>query len=184
MIRPQRHLFGGMAYLFATLAAVILSSASARGQALPSPSPAPLAVRGYVRSFDFERQNASNSAQGNAASAPNQHTFSTGIGVHADYHLSLSLSAGATYFYSNPLDGCTSPASHLTPPCGKLKPPSENPDDTIPGFVLSTLDEFYLTYKDPKVYAKVGDQTIVTPWATTADTRLKPAAFQGIDTIY
>ncbi len=59
-----------------------------------------------------------------------------------------------------------------------------NPDDTLPGFTLSTLYEAYLQYKDPTLYAKIGNQVITTPWANASDSRIKPQAFQGADVAY
>ena len=151
---------------------------------VPSTAAKRLTFRATVRAFDFDRQNASNSPQGGAQTTPNQTSFNIGVGLHADYHVSSTWSIGGTYFYANPFGNCVTAVSHLTPPCGKVKPPSQNPDDTIPGFELSTLYEAFVSFKDPQFYAKLGNQTIVTPWATTADTRIKPAAFQGIDTLY
>ena len=59
-----------------------------------------------------------------------------------------------------------------------------NPDDTLPGFIVNTLYETYLQYQDPKLYVKLGDQVINTPWAPAADTRLKPSAFRGGDACF
>jgi len=73
--------------------------------------------------------------------------------------------------------------SHLAPPCGKNVQPAVNPDDTLPGFELSTLYEAYLQYKDPAFYAKVGNQVYNQPWANASDLRIKPAAFQGFDAV-
>nr|MDQ2681442.1 OprD family porin [Candidatus Eremiobacteraeota bacterium] len=55
-------------------------------------------------------------------------------------------------------------------------------DNTLPGFELSTLGEAYLQFKTKIVYAKLGNQVINTPWANSSDSRIKPVAFQGIDT--
>ncbi len=59
-----------------------------------------------------------------------------------------------------------------------------NPDNTLPGFQLSTLYEAYLQYKDATLYGKIGDQLLNTPWANSSDTRLKPEAYQGGDFSY
>lgn len=115
---------------------------------------------------------------------PNQQTWSTAISLHGDYHFNTAWTVGASYLYSNPLNGCVSAPSHQSPPCGKVKPPQLNPDDSIPGFELSTLYEAYVAYKDSQFYAKAGDQVINLAWAPAADSRLKPASYEGIDAIY
>jgi hypothetical protein len=169
---------------------LVLASALAAGaqaataQALPSPKPAPtsdpLTLRAYVRGYDFTRQNASTGTGG--ANQVNQQSSSAGISLHADYRLGDSpFTVGGSYLYSNPMGSCTGAISHLTPPCGKVAAPNLNPDDTLPGFSLSTFYEAYLQYKDAHLYGKIGDQLINTPWANASDSRLKPAAFQGVD---
>jgi hypothetical protein len=153
----------------------------------PSPSPSastnPLSFRGYLRLYDFTRQNASSGIGG--AGLVNQQSIEPGISLHADYRLGKTgFSVGGSYLYATPLKGCASPRSHLTPPCGNVTPPNLNPDDTLPGFALSTLYEAYLQYKDARFTGKIGDQVINTPWANAADTRLKPVAFEGIALAY
>lgn len=157
--------------------------------AAPSPSPTAtppsraFTLSGKVRAFDFTRQNASSSVQGGANKAVNQQSFNIGIALHGEYRFDPHLSAGATYFYANPLNACADPKSHLSPPCGKVTAPGLNPDDSVPGFALSTLDELYLRYRNEAFSATLGDQLIATPWASASDTRLKPAAYRGIDAI-
>lgn len=154
----------------------------------PSPTPNPFTYAGYVRSFYFTRQNADGYPQ--TAGQINQASFNTAVSLHGAYQFANGpFSVGATYLYANPLNGCASPQSHLTPPCGKHKftgsqPVPVNPDDTLPGFELSTLYEAYLQYKDPSLYVKLGNQVINTPWANPSDSRLKPVAFQGGDLTY
>jgi hypothetical protein len=173
-----------MLVLASTLAG---SAQAANAQALPSPKPAPtsdpLTVRAYVRGYDFTRQNASTGAGG--ANQVNQQSSSAALSLHADYRLGDSpFTVGGSYLYSNPLNDCANASSHLTLPCGKVTAPSLNPDDTLPGFALSTFYEAYLQYKDAHLYGKIGDQLINTPWANASDSRLKPAAFQGVDLAY
>ena len=179
---------------FLVAALLIPQAASAATQviALATPTPEASATAspstrftflGKLRAFDFTRQNASGSAQGGAYKAVNQQTFNIGLSLHGDYALDPRWNVGASYFYANPLS-CTVPVSHNSPPCGKNAPPALNPDDTIPGFTLSTLYEAYLQFKTPEFYGKVGDQTYTTPWANSADTRIKPAAFEGADFVY
>jgi hypothetical protein len=129
----------------------------------PSPSPKPFNFSGYARSFDFTRQNAYS-----GYSAANQQTFNTAISLHGDYtFLKTGFNAGASYLYANPIAA-----------------PSLHPDNTVPDFELSTLYEAYLQYEANGLYGKVGDQVINTPWALSADTRLKPVAFRGADVSY
>jgi len=155
--------------------------------ATPAPRPTastnPFSFRGYVRLYDFTRQNASSGIGG--AGLVNQQSIEPGVSLHADYRLGKSgFSVGGSYLYATPLNGCASPRSHSSPPCGNLTPPHLNPDDTLPGFALSTFYEAYLQYKDAHLYGKIGDQVINTPWANASDSRLKPAAFRGIDVAY
>jgi hypothetical protein len=162
-----------------------LPSPSAAPSTAPQPSAStnPFSFRGYLRVYDFTRQNASTGFGG--AGQTNQQSIEPAISVHGDLRLNNSnFTAGGTYLYATPFNGCASPRSHLTPPCGANKPPALNPDDTLPGFALSTFYEAYLQYKDARLYGKVGDQVINTPWANASDTRLKPMAFEGADVSY
>ncbi|MBV9102647.1 MAG: hypothetical protein JO060_03595 [Candidatus Eremiobacteraeota bacterium] len=167
------------------------SGAAAVAQATPNPEPtkkpSPFRYGGYVRSFDFSRLN---NPQLSSKNALNQRSWNTGVNLHGEYDLAPGLTFGATYFYANPFAGnCNSAASHANgAPCvnsNKQKPgQGTNPDDTLPGFEMSTLYETYLQYKDPHWYVKGGDQVINTPWAAPIDTRLKPVAFRGGDAAY
>ncbi len=112
----------------------------------PSPAPQPSAAtnpfsyRGYLRVYDFTRQNASTGIGG--AGQTNQQTIEPGISLHGDLQLNNSnFTVGGSYFYTTPFNGCADPRSHLTPPCGLKRPPALNPDDTLPGFALSTFYE-------------------------------------------
>jgi hypothetical protein len=151
----------------------------------PQPSGAtnPFSYRGYLRVYDLTRQNASTGIGG--ANQVNQQSIEPAISVHADLRLNnTNFTLGGSYLYATPFNGCTSPRSHLTPPCGNKRPPALNPDDTLPGFALNAFYEAYLQYRDSRLYAKVGDQVISTPWANAADSRLKPAAYEGADVAY
>ena len=107
------------------------------------------------------------------------------MGLHADYRFrNTPFSASASYLFAMPANGCTSPVSHLSPPCGKLKAPDLNPDDSLPGFEINALYEAYVQYKDPRLTVKLGDQVFNTLWTSSSDTRIKPTAFQGIDAVY
>jgi hypothetical protein len=171
------------------LAASALAGASAdsRPKIKPSPKPAPFAFGGFARSYDFTRQNASGFAQ--TFKAMNQASVNTAVSLRGTYRFNNGpLSLAATYLYANP-GACIQAASHLSLPCGKhtfIGNGNEpvNPDDTLPGYVLSTLYEAYLQYKTPALTVRAGDQVINTPWAPSSDTRLKPSAYEGIDVSY
>ncbi len=152
-----------------------------------TPTPEPITYSGFIRSYYFTRLN---NPQYTTKNPLNQATWNSAVSLHAQYNFAASWSIGGTYLYADPLNGtCNTPASHLAgPPCVKKNTGSllqgTNPDDTLPGFRLSTLYEAYLQYKDPSFYAKIGDQVLTLPWAPSSDTRLKPAAYQGGDLTY
>lgn len=172
----------GTTFALAETSATPAHNVIAQASPAPTASPNPFAYRGYVRAYDFTRQNASSY---NKPGTVNQQSFSAAVSLHGQYTFAGSgFTVGGTYLYSNPLNGCASASSHFTPPCGNVKAPSLNPDDTLPGFSLSTLYEAYLQYQDKGAYAKIGDQVITTPWANASDSRLKPVAFQGVDLSY
>ena len=161
-----------------------------------TPTPGPLTWNGQFRSYYFTRQERiEQSAQYNFSSSKysstgvNQATWASSIGLHADYQLRSLLPGlfiGGSYIYSNPLDGPCSVASQHAKgdPCVSQAPPNTNPDDTLPGFSLSTFYEGYLGYKANGLYVKAGDQIFTSPWAGPSDSRLKPAAFQGADVTF
>jgi hypothetical protein len=139
-------------------------------------------VSGFVRSYYFTRQNASNNP---GAHTVNQATLNNAIDLRAEYRFNNSWSAGLGYFYANPLSSCSDPSLHVpSSSCVTQQAPNLNPDDTVPGFILHTLDETYVQYRAYNVYAKAGNQIFNSPWAGPVDTRVKPAAFQGVDFIY
>ena len=166
----------------------------------PSPKPSPLAVSGFFRSYYFTRQNASNNPGARFNGTPgapyssngvNQASLNNAIDLHADYRFAGGWYAGGTYLYANPLDGpCSVATNHAqnaaypSPGCIKQVPPNTNPDDSLPGFALSTLYEAYLGYQGTSLSAKIGDQLFSSPWAGPIDTRIKPAAFSGADVAY
>jgi hypothetical protein len=206
-------LIGSISYVLTKLARVCLTAAAmvlaattfalaettatpapklvAQASPAPSASPNPFTYRGYVRAYDFTRQNAYSgygvpSGPGGKA---NQSSENNAIGLHADYAFQGSgFYVGGSYMYANPFNQCSNPAlasSALPGPCGtKSVPPGLNPDTTLPEFEMSTLYEAYAAYNANGLYFKGGDQVITTPWATAADSRLKPIAFQGADLSY
>jgi len=178
------------------LLALALLGASANAGAqeaspVPSPTASPLTFSGYVRSYYFTRQNATNnpgvqfdySTKKCVGPGPceNQASFSTGVSLHADYALGDGWSIGGSYLYAQPFSGPCSPASAhgKGDPCVSQQPPNTNPDDTLPGFMLSTFPEAYLAYTKSDFSAKLGDQLFESPWAPGSDSRIKPAAYQG-----
>ena len=163
------------------------ASADSPPKTKPSPKPPPFTFGGFVRSYDFTRQNASGFVQ--TFKAMNQASVNTAISLRGAYRVNNGpLSLAATYLYANP-GACIQAVSHLSLPCGKhtfVSQGSEpvNPDDTLPGYALSTLYEAYIQYKTPALTIRAGDQVINTPWAPSSDTRLKPSAYEGVDASY
>ena len=187
----------GGAPFAALLAAGLLLGRPANAQSLPGPSPSPapaptrapaaapnpFSFRGAFRAYDFTRENASSGIGG--AGQVNQQSIELGLALHGDYRFANSpFSVGASYEFAIPTDGCASPVSHLSPPCGKLKAPALNPDDSLPGFEINALYEAYVQYKDARLNVKLGDQVFNTLWTSSSDTRIKPTAFQGVDVNY
>ncbi|HZY97417.1 MAG TPA: hypothetical protein VFE35_09960 [Candidatus Cybelea sp.] len=174
------------------------SDEESSAQATPTPLPSPNAVivHGYVRSFYFARQNASNNPGARFDYTPgakynsdavNQATWNTGVSLDADYKFpGDQWNIGATYFYANPIDGpCVLAANHAKGAvCVTQIPPNTNADDTLPGFSLSTFDEAFLAYKAYGYSGALGYQLFKSPWANPSDSRLKPAAFAGGDLAY
>jgi hypothetical protein len=136
----------------------------------PTPAPSftkehPLFVSGDARVYEFYRTNLVQNA-----SNPNRQDFNAGASLHAEYGIPTTyFSVGTTYTGAYPfgLDGRNA---------------GTNPhvDNTLPGFSLSTFNEGYAQYSNDYVQVKLGDQIINTLWANAADSRIMPAAFQGI----
>ena len=162
----------------------------------PPATPNPWHLGGYFRSYYFTRQNASNNPGTQFNFSPgakynsngvNQASWNSAISLHADYNFPGSgWYIGGTYLYANPIDGpCVVPANHLKGGvCVSQVPPNTNSDDTLPSFTLSTFYEAYVKYKENGWNGTLGNQLFDTPWANPADSRLKPAAFEGGDLSY
>ncbi len=162
----------------------------------PPPTPNPLTLGGYVRSYYFTRQNASNNpgAQFNftpgakySTAGVNQASWNSAVALHGDYNFpGGGWHIGGTYLYANPIDGpCVVPANHAHGAvCVTQVPPNTNPDDTLPGFTMSSFYEAYLKYNAYGWNGQMGNILFNTPWANPSDSRLKPAAFQGGDLSY
>ncbi|MFY9884160.1 MAG: copper amine oxidase N-terminal domain-containing protein [Candidatus Cybelea sp.] len=156
----------------------------------PSATPNPLKFGGYFRSFYFTRQNASNNpgAQFNftpgakySTAGVNQASWNSAISLHGEYDFQSGWNVGATYLYANPINGpCVVAANHAKGAvCVTQVPPNTNPDDTLPAFTMSTIYEAYAGYNAHGFQGELGNILFTSPWANPADSRLKPAAFQG-----
>lgn len=172
-------------------------SAGASSAPAPAPTASPFQWSGQVRSYYFTRQNASNNPGAGFNFTPgakysstgvNQASWNSAISLHGEYAFPDmgGVFIGGSYLYANPLDGpCSLAVAHAKgKPCVSQVPPNTNPDDTLPGFALSTFYEAYLGYRNGRWNARVGDQTFNSPWAGPADTRLKEEAFQGADVAF
>jgi hypothetical protein len=196
-----------------TMATVVLASTSfalaetpatpvpkttvAQAEPAATPTPNPFTYRGTIRAYDFTRQNASNypGVQFNSSpgakynsNAVNQASFDASVDLHADYHFAGGgWYVGGGYFYGNPFDGeCVQASLHAKGgKCVTQVPPNTNPDDTLPGFTMSTFDEAYLGFKANGFSGLVGNMLLNNPWAGSYDaTRVKATAYQGADFTY
>lgn len=118
------------------------------------------------RSYDFLRQNR---VQGTAN--PNRQAENNSAALHAGYaFVDTPFSLGATYFgsYAFGLNGLN---------------PQGNPhvDNSLPGFSESTMLEAYAKYATKGVRVTLGNQIGDKPWLPASDSRLMPAAYQGLD---
>lgn len=163
---------------------------STEAPAPPPATPNPLKLGGYFRSYYFTRQNASNNpgAQFNftpgakySSTGVNQASWNSAISVHGEYDFPSGWDVGGSYLYANPMDGpCVVPANHAKGAvCVTQVPPSTNPDDTLPGFTMSTFYQAYLGFKGYGFDGQLGNILFTSPWANPSDSRLKPVAFQG-----
>ena len=170
-------------------AAFALCGMGIASAATPAPmataTPAPFSYTGYLRAYYFTRTNFPQFTK-----TQNQASENQAINLHAGYDIGGGLSVAGTYLYASPFNNCENPAAHATKvsPCYKSRTfgaaGGTNPDDTLPGYELSTLYEAYLQYKGANAFVRLGDQVINTPWANASDSRLKPAAFRGGDFSY
>jgi hypothetical protein len=184
-------------FALAETSATPATNGTSVAQASPAPTatPNPFSYSGYVRSYYFTRQNASNNpgtqwdtGKSSASNALNQASWNNAFSLHADYNFTGGgWYVGGSYLYANPTGSCEPAALHAkggactAGGANSPAPPSTYPDDTLPGFGLSTFYEAYVAYKAYDFSGKVGDQLFNSPWANPSDSRLKPAAFQGAD---
>lgn len=173
------------------LASALLSGHVAQAAPTPKPTPNPFVFNGYVRAYYFTRQNASDnpgerySPSKYSYNAINQASFEAALSLHAAYNFLGGFGLGASYLLADPLGTCDVLTDDLKGmPCISQKPPHTNPDNTLPGYQLSTLYEAYAQYVGSGLFVRAGNQVINTPWANASDSRVKPVAFQGADLSY
>lgn len=177
----------GTTFALAETSATPATNAVAQASPAPKATANPFSYKGYIRAYDFTRQNASGGLNAKGAPlfpGPNQQSFNAAISLHGEYKFNDSTYVGASYLYANPLTSCDSAASHFAPPCGRNAPPNLNPDDTLPGFTMNTLYEAYLGFSNKTTGVKLGYQVFNSPWANASDSRLKPVSFLGGDLTY
>jgi len=139
-------------------------------------SPEALTVSGYIRAYDFDRLNAYQNK-----SNPNRSAFNFGGSLQLDYHLGDSpFHAVVGGFAGDPfgING-GEPNFNKAGPGG-----ASGIDNSLPGYSYSTLGIINLRYDDTHFRAVVGDQIYDSPWANPADSRMKPALFQGVSAKY
>ena len=122
----------------------------------PAKTKNPLTLGGYFRSYYFTRQNASNNPGTQFNFSPgakyNSNAVNQASGTARSPYTAIRTSpavgwhVGGTYLYANPIDGPCSwrttiakNAPYPSPNCVQQVPPNTNPDDTLPGFTLSTV---------------------------------------------
>ncbi|HET9095395.1 MAG TPA: hypothetical protein VFN37_01930 [Candidatus Baltobacteraceae bacterium] len=169
--------------------AATTATPSTVAQATPAPkasaTPSAFTYSGYVRAYYFTRTNFPQFTK-----TQNQASENQAVNLHAGYDFGGGFSVAGSYLYANPFNNCEDPVSHVTKgsPCYKGRTfgstGGTDPDDTLPGYKMSTLYEAYLQYKNPSIFLRLGDQVINTPWANSSDSRLKPVAFRGGDFSY
>jgi hypothetical protein len=153
---------------------VCCAGAIAAAQPTPAPSPAPTLkpitggspygfhYSGNARIYWFTRTNR----VGTNASA-----FNTEAKLHGEYTIpGTPLTIGVSYFGAEPFG-----ANGNNPGFNKKI------DNTLPGYSLSLLGEYYLQYKTKWLYGITGREQINTPWANPSDSRLVPVLFKGTE---
>lgn len=168
----------------------------AQAETAPTPTPDPLTVRGYFRSYYFTRQNASNNPGVQFNFSPgakynsngvNQASLNNAVLLHLDYQLPYEgWYVGGSYLTAQPFAGpCNQAFTHAKgKACISQTPPNTNPDDTLPGFALSTFPETYVGFKHGDWNGIAGDFAFNNAWAPSSDSRVKAAYYQGADVAY
>lgn len=115
-------------------------------------------VHGQLRMYYFTRGNSGNEPRTTNA-------FSLGGSLHADSVSWFGISAGATFYDASALG---------------LNDPSAS-DTTLPSKDVTAIGEAYLQYRNQHVgLLRGGNQLYHSPWANPSDSRMIPAAFQGV----
>ena len=150
---------------------------------VPSPSPSPTAsaftFAGFVRSTDYTIETQTNPANGGPRIPSYYPSYSADAELRLNYRLGASpVSLGITYLNAQALGSCS------TPP-----PPAEstciNSTNNLTAYPISTFLEAYAQYSDGRLFARLGNQRINTPWATSAtNAHIDPSSFQGLDIRY
>jgi hypothetical protein len=145
-------------------------------KAAATASPDALQISGYLRAYDFDRLNAYENK-----SNPNRSAFNLGGALQLDYHLGdTPLHAVVGGYAGDPFG-----INGGLPNFNKAGPEGASGiDNSLPGYSYSTLGILNLRYDDSHFRAVVGDQLYDSPWANPADSRMKPALFQGVSAKY
>jgi hypothetical protein len=145
----------------------------------PSPTPSPLTFAGFVRSTDYTVQTQTNPANGGPRIPSYYPSFTADMNLRLNYRFGASpISVGVSYLDAQPIGSCTTPS----PPAGST---CINGANNLPGFPISTFMEAYVQYRGDRLFAKLGNQVINTPWATSATgAHIDPSSFQGLDVRY
>ena len=114
---------------------------------------------GFVRDYYFTRTQRV---------GQDRRAYALGGKLHFETTERAGLGTGASLFTAQPL-GLNSTDLNLV-------------DVTVPGTVLTTLGEAYLSYRAPGVQGKFGAMLVNTPWVPPSDSRIIPSTFEGLIT--
>lgn len=112
-------------------------------------------LRMYYFSRDFQ-----------SAALPDQAAFSLGGRLGLQTAPLAGVNAGLSFFTANPLGLNGGNAAEV--------------DRSLPGATVNVLGEAYVQYRNPLITLRLGNQLVSTPWMNPSDSRMIPAAFQGI----
>jgi len=161
------------------LPALPVPSPSASPSPSPSPTPSALTVAGFVRSTDYTIETQTNPANGGPRMPSYYPSYTADVNLRVSYRLGASpFSLGASYLNAQPLGSCLTPL----PPGASTCIDSRN---NLPGYPISSFIETYVQYSGSRLFARLGNQVLNTPWATSAtNAHIDPSAFQGLDLRY
>lgn len=153
-------------------ATAALADGTSKPSPAMSPSPAPahastlsnLKISGLLRAYSFDRE---------SVVGANQSATNFLAGIHAEYGLGSGLSLGASYYGAYPFgtNGRNAQFNNLA-------------DNSLPASSLSAFPETYLKFANKRFAATVGNQFLNEKWESASDSRLLPAAYQGITASY